>query len=222
VREGVTLIFGKSWTGKTVRMLHELKTENRVILVDPKCSQLTEVRGWTHLYPPFDFELKVWADDTVSSAFRRVLHSHFRIMFHLRHSHREALELLCRMVMAVKRCTLAIDELGLFVPPGPAGALPPSITAVVVSGTHDGVRVIGTAQRPSLVHATLRANAARMLFYRVTERADQELVQTYLPSGFNVFALPDQVCIDWRDGHDPFIDSDLAGKLGKILPASRS
>lgn len=220
--KGLTLIFGKSWTGKTVRMLHELRSEPRVVLVDPKCSQLAKLRGWTHLWPSFDVEQGMWADDQLSTAFRGVKDSSFKIVIHFRYSHRESLELLARMVLAVKHCTIAVDELGLFVPPGSAGALPRNITSVVVSGTHDGINLIGTAQRPTLVHATLRSNADRMLFYRVTERYDQDLVRTYLPDGFDVGSLPDQVCIDWQDGKAPFIDATLAGKLGRILPNSRA
>jgi hypothetical protein len=220
--KGLTLIFGKSWTGKTVRMLHELRDEKRVVLVDPKCSQLAKLRGWVHLWPEFDVQQKLWSDDTLSKAFRAVKDCDFRIMVHFRHSHRQCLELFSRMVLAVRHCTLAVDELGLFVPPGPAGALPRNITSVVVSGTHDGVNLIGTAQRPTLVHGTLRANSDRMLFYRVTERLDIDLVETYLPPGFQVEQLPDHVCIDWRDGKVPFVDSSLAGKLGRILPNSRT
>jgi len=220
--KGLTLIFGKSWTGKTVRMFYELQSERRVVVVDPKCSQLAKLRGWTHLWPSFDPEQRLFADDTLSTAFRNVKDSDFKIIVHFRHSHRESLELFCRMILAVKHCTLAIDELGLFVPPGPAGALPRNITSVIVSGTHDGINVIGTAQRPSLVHGTLRANAERMLFYRITEWADQDIVNRYLSADFHVEALPDHVCIDWRDGKQPFIDASLAGKLGRILPNSRT
>ena len=222
MKHGVTLYFGKSWTGKTARMIYELRDESRVILVDPKCSQLVKLRGWQHLWPEIDPETELWTDDTLSREFAKVVHSPFKIVVHLRYCHREGLELLCRLVEAMKDCVLAVDELGLFVPPGSAGALPRNITGVVVSGTHKGVRIVGTAQRPSLVHKTLRSNASRMLFFRVIEKYDIDVVEGYLSKDFDVSKLPDHVCIEWQDGRDAFVDATLAGKLGKVLPGARS
>lgn len=225
-RARVLLLFGKSYTGKTARMVHELQSERRVILVDPKCAQLAKLKGWSHVWPEV-VELKNgrghFSDSTMADALRKVKGGEFRMVVHLRHSQRLGLELLCRLVMAVKDCVVAVDELGLFVPPGSAGALPRNITSVVVSGTHDGIRLIGTAQRPSLVHKTLRANAERMLFYRVTEKYDIDIVNEYLPkdwSGQSVETLPDYVCIDYRDGEIPFVDASYAGKLN-TLPGKR-
>lgn len=218
-----TLLFGKSLTGKTARMLHELRDEKRVILVDPKCAQLVKLKGWKHVWPVYNEEGECWADSKVSDSLRPVVNGSFRICFHLRNHHQESLELLCRIVMAVKDCLVAVDELGLFVPPGPAGALPNSVTAVAVSGTHEGVRLIGTAQRPSLVHRTLKANNSRLLIYRTTDSYDLEAIVRWLPQGWTeqqVSGLPDYVCIDYRDGHEPFVDSSLAGKL-KTLPGPR-
>jgi hypothetical protein len=226
VRDSLTLLFGKPWTGKTERMLHELREEPRVVLVDPKCSQLVRLRGWEHIWPEVSLDVgsaggRFWIDD-------RVLRSlspskPFRTIVHFRNFHRIQLELLSRIAMWVKNCVVAIDELSLFVPPGPAGALPPNITSVVVSGSHDGLRIIGTSQRPSLVHGTLRANANRILMYRVTEPADVEALRAYLPLDFRdvLPRLPDFVCVDWHDGRPCFVDYSLRGKLHS-LPGIRA
>jgi len=226
LKDSLTLLFGKPWTGKTERMLHEIRQERRVLLVDPKCSQLSQLRGWEHVWPEVQATLdskgvSLWTDD-------RVLHSlssekPFRTIVHFRNFHRVQLNLLCRVAMGVKNCVLAIDELSLFVPPGPAGALPANITSAVVSGSHDGLRIIGTSQRPSLVHATLRANANRMLMYRVTEPADVDALRSYLPLDFYdvLPRLPDFVCVDWHDGRECFVDYSLRGKL-HCLPALRA
>lgn len=220
MKDSLILVFGKPWVGKTERMLHEIRKEKRAVLIDGKCSQLTRLSGWEHCWPEMDAEGKLWCDARVAAAFKGK--PAFRIIFHLRNHHRVQLELLSRVLMAVKNCTVAIDELSLFVPPGPAGALPPNITSVVVSGSHDGLRIIGTSQRPSLVHATLRANANRMLIYRITERNDIEALKGYLPEAFVDFLpkLFDYECIDWCDGREAFRDRSYVGKLS-TLPGDR-
>lgn len=203
-------------------MIHDLRDERRVLLVDPKCAQLEKLRGWSHLWPEYDTKQELWADDRVSRVMRTIRDVDFRIVIHFRHSHRQQLDLLCRMVRVVKNCVLAVDELGLFIPPGPAGALPENITSCVVSGTHEGIVLAGTAQRPSLVHATVRAQATRILFYRMTEQAEVDVSGRYLGDEFNVAALPDHVCVDWADGRASFQDGSYAGKLGNVLPGARS
>lgn len=219
--KGITLYFGKSWTGKTARLLYDLRGARRVLLVDPKCEQLARLHGWSHIWPNYDSEKKVWADDRMSRALAATKGCDFRLVVHFRNHYREQLELLCRMVRAVKDCVLAVDELGLFIPPGPAGALPPNITSVAVSGSHEGIVFFGTAQRPSLVHATVRSQASRMFFFRVTEKAELETAARYVGPSFNLSSLPDHCCIDWADGREPFLDGDLAGKLGHVLPGRR-
>jgi hypothetical protein len=220
MRDYLTLIFGKPWVGKTERMLYEIRKERRAVLVDAKCSQLTKLSGWEHVWPEMDTEGRLWVDARVANSFKNK--PAFRIAFHLRNHHRAQLELLARVLMAVKNTAVAIDELSLFVPPGPAGTLPRSITSIVISGSHDGLQIIGTSQRPSLVHATLRANANRLLMYRVDLRNDVEVLRDYLPDSLadQLRTLPDFVCLDWRDGRAPFVDRSLAGCL-HTLPKDR-
>lgn len=220
--DSLTLLYGKSLTGKTARMVHELADDDRVVIVDAKCNQLVALRGYVHLWPGLsENKVPVWSDREVVCFFREHLLSPFRVVVHCRSFQREHLELLCGLVLAVKNCVLAVDELGLFIPPGAAGVLPPQITSVIVSGTHDGIRFVGTAQRPSLVHKTARANAARTLIYRVTEADDVVLVGKLLPDVLaeKVSTLPDYCCIDWADARPAFLDYSYQGKLAAVIPA---
>lgn len=217
--DALTLILGKVMTGKTVRMLYELESERRVVLVDGKCGTLTGLAGWRHVFPEYDPKAKVFRSIEVLDL--AVMRDDLcRLAFHIRNYHRESLEIICKVVKAARGITLAVDELSLFAFSGSPSSLPPEITSVVVSGTHDGVKFVGTSQRPSMVHITARANATRMLVYRMTEDADMEAVRSKLPGEFAdmVLALPDQVCVDWADGREPFLDRSFAGKLGRILP----
>jgi len=215
----VQLFFGKSFTGKTARMLHELRAAPRVLLVDPKCGQLAKLKGYKHFWPRFNDETGNWeakeGEGLINFLRRHRSGSPFKVAIHVRGFFRPNLEIVCLLAMALKDCVLAVDEMGLFVPPGPAGALPPRITSVAVSGTHDRVYLMGTAQRPSLVHGTIRANASRMLWYRLSERNDLEAARQYLPDDLaaRVPSLPDYVCVDWTDGGEPFEDSSLVGKI---------
>jgi hypothetical protein len=207
---GVTLILGKPFTGKTARLLHELQDEPRVLLVDAKLGELTTIKRYDHL---FLNGVTDWVDYLRAACDGRK----FRAVFHIRHEQSARLENICSLLPHVRGLVLAIDELSLFVPPG---RFLKWTAAMFTSGTHDGVRVVGTAQRPSLVNVTARASAGRMLLYRMTEGNDLDALRTYLPSELHdaIPALPEYVCVDWADGRDPFIDRSFVGKLAGFLP----
>lgn len=217
---GVTIIVGKSFTGKTARLLHLLRGSPRVVLVDPKCAQLVGLKSWSHLWPDWDGER--WSSYVVPDFFSNRLHSRFRAVVHFRHAFKQQLDALCYLLLRVKSLVLAVDELGLFCPPGPAGFLPPSLTAVIVSGRHEGVSFAATVQRPSMVHKTILSQATRILAYRVTERNDLDVLADYLPRDFveALPFLPDYACVDWADGREPFADFSLRNRLKGLLPAA--
>ena len=217
------LFFGKTETGKTARMMWELRRERRVVLVEAKCGQLTRLRGWAHLFPVYDDKWKCWSDSSVPDFFRSRLNRSFRVVIHFRSDFRENLELLCRLLTAVKRLALAVDELSLFAPPGSSYCLKPNLASVVVSGSHDGIRFYATAQRPSFVHSTFLSQAHRMLVFREIERNDLALLRNYFPPEIHsqVATLPNYVYVDWSDKGLVFIDRDHAGRLGNVLPGDR-
>lgn len=227
------LIFGMTETGKTTRLIKELEEKPRVVLVDGKLAGLTRLRGYDHIYHD---GARGWPE--VIEYLRRVRYSpalgsygNFRVVLHFRAGHREALESLCLLLMSVKFLTLAVDELSLFLPQGTLSAGAdrwPATKSVVISGRHDGLEFWGTAQRPALVDATARAQAHRMLFYRVALPNDLDALAEYLPAELEagrparetIAALPKGVCVDWRDDGRVWIDHSYAGKLAGVLPES--
>ena len=149
------LLFGKSFTGKTARMLHEVQAVPRLVIVDPKCAQLVKLKSFDHLWPRYSQKPRGWTDGAVVDYFRAMRGAErFRVVLHVREHFREQLELLCVLLRAVGHLTLCVDELGLFIPSGGPGSLPPAITSAMISGRHEGLSFAGTAQRPALVHIT--------------------------------------------------------------------
>lgn len=223
MHENLMLIFGKSWTGKTARLLHELRGERRVVLVDPKCGQLARLRGWLHVWPVYDSENCCWTAGDLPDMLRDLRSGPFYLAVHFRSFYQQNLDLLCALLLHVKRLTLAVDELSLFAPPGPSLALPPNLTSVAISGSHEAIRFVGTAQRPSGVHHIIRSQANRMLFFRLDEKNDRLCAENYLAPDFmsQLPSLPDYVCVDWRDGGPVFVDWSQVGKLADLLPADR-
>jgi len=214
------LFFGKSFTGKTARMLYEVRAVRRLVIVDPKCAQLAKLKGFDHLWPQYSAKPRGWADRSVVDYFRRMCAAErFRVVVHVRENFKEQLELLCILLRAVGHLTLCVDELGLFIPSvGPS--LPPAITSAMISGRHEGLSFAGTAQRPALVHVTARANAERIRWYRVTERNDLEAARDYMPLALadSLPHLPNYVCIETSDAGAAFSDESMVGKI-KILGA---
>jgi DNA helicase HerA-like ATPase len=211
------LFFGKSFTGKTARMLHEVRAVPRLVILDPKCAQLAELKGFDHVWPELtDGKTLAWSgsENPVEYFRKRLSSPRFRVVIHARAHFREQLEMLCRLLRAVGRLTLAVDELGLFIPSaGPS--LPPAITSAMISGRHEGLSFCGTAQRPALVHVTARANAERIRWFRITEGNDLEAARGYMPDSLadSLPFLPDYVCIETSDGSPAFRDESMVGKI---------
>ncbi len=212
----VRLFWGKSFTGKTSRMFYEVRDEKRVVGVDPKCGSLTKLEGWDHLWPYYDETRGIWLGKTFVDYFRKTrFKKKFRAMIHLRNFHPEQFNMICGLMMKVKDCTVAVDELSLFVPSGPPNALPPFVQTFAISGRHERLRFYGTSQRFSFVHATIRGNASTMSFYRLTERNDLNMAKNYLPVEMQtaLSTLPDHVCFEWSDGRSPYLNESLVGKF---------
>lgn len=210
------LYFGKSFTGKTARMLHEVRAVPRLVVVDPKCAQLVNLKGFAHLWPEYSSKPRGWVGASVTDYFREARgRESFRVVVHVRDHFREQLELLCILLRAVGDLTMCVDELGLFIPSGAPSSLPPAITSAMISGRHEGLRFCGTAQRPALVHVTARANAERIRWFRVTERNDLDAARDYMPGPLadSLPRLPDYVCIETSDGSPAFRDESMVGRL---------
>jgi hypothetical protein len=201
-------------------MLHEVRAVPRLIIVDPKCAQLSKLKGFDHVWPEYSKKPSGWSDASVVQYLRNHRGAEsFRVVIHVRDHFREQLELLCVLLRAVGDLT---DELGLFIPSGSPGSLPPAITSAMISGRHEGLRFAGTAQRPALVHVTARANAERVRWYRTTERNDLDAARDYMPAALadSLPSLPDYVCIETSDGSPAFRDESLVGRL-RLPGASR-
>ena len=230
ISEPLSLFIGMPRTGKTARMMAHLASEKRVVLIEPKCSQLTRLKGWEHFYPRYvpassGRALGVWDDSRLVNYLRPFAGNskRFRAVVHVRNSFKENLSLLCRLLMAVKNCVLAVDELAFFAAPGSNVALGTYMQSVMISGSHDGMKFMATAQGFSMIHRTIRMAADRILFYRSDERNDLALVKGKLPPTFaaQVPRLADHVCVDWGNGRSPVTDESLKGKLAGVLPGAR-
>lgn len=220
--EYLELFFGKSYTGKTARMLHEIRREPRVVLVDPKCAQLVDLKGFEHVWPDYiPGKRGGWTgDENPVNYFRGKQTGNFRVVIHVREHFTDQLNSLCLLVRAVGNLVLAVDELGLFIPAGSAARLPASITSAMVSGSHEGLRFCGTAQIPSLVHFIAKSNAARIRWFRVDEKNSLADALTYMPRELvdSLPSLPDFVCVETSDKAPAFRDESMVGKI-KILGA---
>jgi DNA helicase HerA-like ATPase len=217
------LFFGKSFTGKTARMLHEVRAEERLVIVDPKCAQLSALKGFQHVWPNYNEKPSGWleGDGHPAKYFESRLRDRIRVVIHLRTHFKEQLELLCLLIRSVGNLTLAVDELGLFIPSGSPASLPPSITSAMISGRHEGLKFCGTAQRPALVHATARCNAERIRWFRMTDDLDVDAARRHVGEfGDEISTLPNYVCIETTDGGMPFRDESMVGKIAILGSAS--
>jgi hypothetical protein len=207
-------------------MLHEIRKQPRVVLVDPKCAQLVTLEGFDHVWPEYvPGKRGGWiGEQNPANYFRgRAPGSEFRVVVHVREHFSEQLNLLCLLLRSVRNLVLAVDELGLFIPSGSAGSLPASILSAMISGSHEGLIFCGTAQIPSLVHFIARSNASRIRWFRTTEKNSLAAAESYMPPEFvtSLPFLPDYVCIETSDALPAFRDESMVGKI-KILDSARA
>src|SRR6266446_6996646 len=209
------LFFGKSFTGKTTRMLHEIRAEPRLILVDPKCAQLVDLEGFDHIWPEYvpkkGQQRGGWTGEQNPVNYFRGRSGKFRVVIHVREHFQAQLEALCLLLRAIGNVTLAVDEVGLFIPAGNARTVPPNITSALISGRHEGLKFCGTAQIPSLVNFIVQSNALRIRWFRTTEKNSLAAALFSMPRTCvdSLPSLPDFVCIETSDAHAPFRDESL-------------
>lgn len=80
-------------------------------------------------------------------------------------------ETFCGIALAVKNCSLIVEELSLVTK---AGYSPPRWREVVTTGRHYGLSVIGTTQRPALVDKTFFSNATMVRVGRLNAAGDKK------------------------------------------------
>src|SRR5258708_17989208 len=184
-------------------MLHEIRLQKRVVLVDPKCAQVVNRSGFDHIWPEYiPGKRGGWTgEQNPVTYFRGREPGNFRVVIHVREHFSEQLNSLCLLLRAIRNLVLAVDELGLFIPSGNAGRLPPSILSAMISGSHEGLRFFGTAQIPSLVHFIAKSNAARIRWFRTDEKNSLADARIYMPPAFveSLPSLPDYVCVATSD-----------------------
>jgi hypothetical protein len=136
--EYLELFFGKTMTGKTARMMHEVRNEPRLVVVDPKCGQLAELEDFDHLWPEYrPGKGGGWTGEHNPADYFRGRNGKFRVVVHVREHFAEQLDRLCLLARAVRNLCLCVDELGLF--PNPVVSdygdqLPQSRASLYVQG----------------------------------------------------------------------------------------
>jgi hypothetical protein len=224
----ISILYGKPGAGKTCRMLYEVSLSPRVVLLDAKCGELARLPGYDHLWPSWapgsGRRRGGWLDRYVVDYLRGVrergeVSPAFRVVVHVRESFAEQFEAVAALLRHVRGCVLAVDELSIFLPAG-SSRVPPAIQSIFVSGRHDGIEFMGTVQRPVLAHPTVRALAGRLMVYRITEANCLDALGAYLPPDLlaAVPLLENQVCVDWSDGGESYIDWTYRGRLARFLP----
>lgn len=77
----------------------------------------------------------------------------------------------CRVAMAIKNCTVIVEELHMVTSPAHA---PPAWQRLSCMGRAYGVRIIGTSQRPQHIDKDFLGNATAIHCFRVNDEAAQK------------------------------------------------
>lgn len=83
----------------------------------------------------------------------------------------------CRIAYAVKNCTLLVEELAFVTK---AGWAPPAWMMMTCTGRHEGIRIIGTSQRPAQVDKNFLGNATVLHCGRLQDQNDVRVMSDLL------------------------------------------
>lgn len=89
----------------------------------------------------------------------------------------EQFDQFCRIAYAVKNCTLLVEELAFVTKPGWA---PPAWMMMTCTGRHEGIRIIGTSQRPAQVDKNFLGNATVLHCGRLQDKNDVRVMSDLL------------------------------------------
>lgn len=146
----VTLLFGKSQSGKSALLNDLLYNHNRVIIFDPKAA--------------LDAEFKT------GDLRKLYLHCKDKVFFRALISDPLLFPGLCVMVATMKDVVLAIDEIQMVVMG--TRALNAALMDLVFVGTKNRVSLFITTQRPMKLHTDIRSQFTKAIFFNQSEPAD--------------------------------------------------
>ena len=174
----IIVVVGKTGMGKTRWTRAYLKTQHRVILIDP----MGEHAG-------VEFEN---TDDMIDYI------KEYRV-FRVRTENVSDFPMVCAIAYAARRCVLVVEESQRVLPAGNK-ELPSTFSDIVYRGRHRRVSLILISQRASTIHIAGRSQWTRLIIFNQTEPADvQWLLNT---TGFDLDPanLPQSHYYDVRPG----------------------
>lgn len=191
---GVSLIVGRRGAGKTTRARALALQARRCVVFDP----MAEWASWAHFRP-----VRGWHE------LRRALAARWRGPFRLayvpgpqdpaRELHQVA-RLLYLAQASGPALLFCIDEAHVGYP---AQQLPREcwgMRACVLQGRHRSIEVLAVAQRPALVSADLRGNAACVITFPLSHPDDQAAIERLIGRGHGIERLIDHHYLEWRAG----------------------
>ena len=109
----------------------------------------------------------------------------------------EAFEWANRCALAAGNCLVVWDEVDMFTD---HGRLPPAAYRMVNAGRHSGLRVFACARRPYRLAPDLRANAGRIMAFRMEEPGDLAWMKAKMGRAADQLAgLAEYHALDWTD-----------------------
>lgn len=162
----VVAVLGASGSGKTTYMRGLIEGRDRVILMDP-----TRDKG----FADWGVHVETFAE-LVDKATRA---ERFRVVWSAPPQTALSLDAASHLARQLEDCTLAIDELHLYCT---KQLIPPTFAYLCLVGRHEGVSIVGTTQRPALVHNNFLSQAQRWVVFRLMMEDDLDAVRKIVPA----------------------------------------
>lgn len=167
-------ICGRRGSGKTTLAKHLIRSARKLVAFDPM-AEYGSARGW----------MRVEDRKGLLDAMRRRWHQGFKIAYTPAADHMAALHYTCDLIWRAQSVyidadprplTLVIEEANLSLPNRPLPASRQGALRCTLQGRHRGIEIVAVTQRPALLNADFRANAARLYVFPLAYADDIDAV----------------------------------------------
>jgi len=158
MKDRITLIFGKTGTGKTTLAKKLIKNESRLIAIDP----LAEFN-------------KFHVSKNFNDAFF-YLKNHKKFKVSIRFDNDKDFDYLFKLVFLLENITILLEEAEIYISPSVKSS---SFLRLVRYGRHKNISIIGVARRTAELSRDFRSQTNKIISFKQTEDIDIKNLENF-------------------------------------------
>jgi len=182
----ITLIFGKTGSGKSYLAEKLIENEQRLVIFDVMSEYRNGVAFGPENYNEF---LEFW---------RKVYRGRFRLIYRPIKP-KDEIEQIGELVYVLGDCCFLIEEIDCYSSPY---QISDNFAAIIQRGRHENIKLVGITQRPFGIHRLLTSQAKEIYIFSTNEPRDRDYLKSLLGQEIEpkLDALEQYQYVKWQDG----------------------